>query len=150
MPLLKKAVDFFNGSDVDLVLHAGDYISPICARDLSKLKARMIGVFGNNDGEKVAWREKVSGWGELHDVSYEAVLEGKRILLMHDPLHIKSLAASGKYDIVIYGHTHKRHKDLIEKTLVINPGECGGWLNGHSSVALLTLPSMDVKFVELS
>ena len=33
MPLIAKAVELFNHEEVDLVLHAGDFISPITAKE---------------------------------------------------------------------------------------------------------------------
>jgi hypothetical protein len=36
------------------------------------------------------------------------------------------------------------------KTLVVNPGECGGWLKNRSSIALVDLGRMDAELLELS
>ena len=69
--------------------------------------------------------------------------------MLHEPDAIDALADSGHYDVIIYGHTHEidvRHG----KTVVINPGETGGWTTGRSTVALLDLNNMDVEIVELS
>ena len=107
MPLIRKAVDFFNEKGVSLVLHGGDIISPICAREFRRLSAKMIAVFGNNDGEKKMWLEAVKPFGEIHKPPYAFEYEGFRFLLMHDPLNIEEFAASGEYDIIIYAHPHK-------------------------------------------
>jgi predicted phosphodiesterase len=42
---------------------------------------------------------------------------------------------------VVYGHTHK--VDIREgKPLIINPGECSGWLYGQATVVTLDLETM--------
>jgi uncharacterized protein len=149
MPFIKKAVGFFNKAKVDLVLHAGDLISPITAREFEKLKAKMIAVFGNNDGEKNLWPERIKGWGEIYRDKYETIIEGQKILLTHWIKDIDYTAKTEKYDIIIYGHTHKIDDRFIGNTRIINPGECGGWLTGTSSIGLLELPSKKLKLKTL-
>ena len=53
----KKAVSLFNSRGVEHVLHAGDFISPFMIDTLKELKAPFTGVFGNNDGDRVSWKE---------------------------------------------------------------------------------------------
>ena len=136
MPAIARAVELFNREGVEVVLHAGDIISPITAKEFERLEARMIAVFGNNDGEKFFLREKFSPFGEIHERRWEGDLDGRRILLIHEPDLLEALASSGRYDVIVYGHTH-RGEIMPGKTLVINPGECGGWLTGRHTVALL-------------
>ncbi|MBU2560247.1 YfcE family phosphodiesterase, partial [archaeon] len=57
LPSVEKAVDYLNSLDLELVIHAGDYIAPFTAIELKKLDAKMVGVFGNNDGEKDGLRK---------------------------------------------------------------------------------------------
>ena len=52
LPLIDEAVKRLNEMNVELVLHAGDYISPFVASHFKPLKAPLIGVFGNNDGDR--------------------------------------------------------------------------------------------------
>jgi len=61
LPLIKKAVRFFNDNKVDLILHAGDYIAPFSLNPLENLEADWEGVFGNNDGDKDLLTKKSSG-----------------------------------------------------------------------------------------
>ncbi|HDN96134.1 MAG TPA: hypothetical protein ENG71_03620, partial [Thermoplasmatales archaeon] len=63
----------------------------------------------------------------------------------HEPSIVDALAT--KYDIVIYGHTHE--KDLrVGKSLIINPGECCGYLTGKRSIAILYPDEMKAKFID--
>ncbi|MBI2633010.1 MAG: metallophosphoesterase family protein, partial [Parcubacteria group bacterium] len=53
-------------------------------------------------------------------------LEGMKIGFTHKPVDAQSLAKSGKYDIVFYGHTHQPWQEKIKECLLINPGNCAG------------------------
>ena len=70
----------------DLILHAGDFCSPYTAFSFKNINIPLIGVFGNNDGDKINLREKYNGFGELFD--YSKVIEidgGYKILITHYP-----------------------------------------------------------------
>lgn len=148
LPLLRKALGMMKERGVELVLHAGDFVSPFTAEPFREVGLRMVGVFGNNDGDKLYLRERFQGIGELHHGPHELELFGRRILLMHEPRALEALVASGRYDLVVYGHTHRI--ELREgRTLVINPGEAGGWLTGKSTCALVDLHTLKAEIVEL-
>ncbi len=51
VPAIKKAVEYFNKSNIRFVIHAGDYIAPFSVKEFLKLKTKLLGIFGNNDGE---------------------------------------------------------------------------------------------------
>ncbi len=146
MDAIKKAVNFFNENDVELVIHAGDIVSPFTAEEFKKLKCDMLLIYGNNDGDKLYLKERFANIGEFHADPYSFELHGKRIVVTHIPSIVDALAT--KYDVVIYGHTHE--KDLRkEKALILNPGENCGYLTGVKSVALLYPQKMEAKIVDL-
>lgn len=145
---VEKAVALFNAREVGLVLHGGDYIAPFNARWMAPLRAPMIGVFGNNDGEIVGLRAQFEPLGKIHRAPFKLEYEGKKLLLMHEPDELNALTASGAYDVIIYGHTH----EIVLRegnTMVVNPGEAGGWMTGRSTVGILCLSSMAVQIVDL-
>lgn len=148
MHMLKKAVDLFNDRGVEIVLHAGDYIAPFTSREFRRLNCKLVGVFGNNDGEKMGLVKMFEGFGELHEGVHQLTLNEKTIAITHYPEIANTLSSGGAYDVVIYGHTH-RAEIKQGKTLLINPGECGGWLEGECSVAMLDLASMSADIVKL-
>ena len=49
---VRRAIEIFNAEGVDSVIHAGDYVFPGVVKEFEKLNAKLIGVLGNNDGEK--------------------------------------------------------------------------------------------------
>jgi putative phosphoesterase len=150
LPQIKKAVTFFNREKVDLVLHAGDFVSPFTALEFKNLNCPFTGVFGNNDGDKLYLREKFKDIGKLFPAPYIVKIDNKDIIMLHKEKLTDSLEKSQKYDIVIYGHTHRVDLRKIGKTLIINPGECGGWLTGKSTIALLDLENLEAKIIDLA
>lgn len=145
MPMIRRAVELFNRETVGLVLHAGDIISPITAKEFSMLEARMQAVFGNNDGEKLYLRERFASFAKIHERCWEGEAGGKRLLLIHAPDTLAALEASGAYDAIVYGHTHEAVVRRTGRTLVVNPGECCGWITGRATVALLDTDTMEAK-----
>jgi len=150
LALIKKAVTFFNRKKVDLVLHAGDFVSPFTALEFKNLSCPLYGVFGNNDGDKLYLREKFKGIGEINPAPYETKIDHKNIIMLHKEKLIDALAESQKYEVIIYGHTHRTDLHKIGKTLIINPGECGGWLTGKSTIALLDLANLEAEIIKLA
>lgn len=148
MPLIAKAVELFNHEEVGLVLHAGDFISPITTKEFKNLKAKLIGVFGNNDGDRLLLQKRFQNIGELHEDYHELEIKGKRVVLMHQPKFLKALIASGEYDLIVYGHTHQ--VDIRQgRPLAVNPGECGGWLTGRTTIATVDLEAMKPEIHDL-
>ncbi|MGD9675486.1 MAG: metallophosphoesterase [Candidatus Bipolaricaulia bacterium] len=137
LPALERIVERFNAESVDLVLHAGDFVSPFTAVPLSRLRAPLVGVFGNNDGDRPYLVRRYEGIGTLHAGVHTFEVDGLRVILMHQPRSIDGLAASGEHDLIVYGHTHQVDLRVApDGPVVINPGEAGGWLTGHSTAAL--------------
>lgn len=48
LPFIERAVQRLNEEEVELVLHAGDFIAPFVTSTFEPLEARMIAVFGND------------------------------------------------------------------------------------------------------
>jgi len=149
LPKIKEAVEMFNQEKVQLVLHAGDFTSPFTSREFKNLNSPLKGVFGNNDGDKLLLQKYFVGIGEISSETYLTNLNQVSLIMLHKGELVDSLAESQKYDLIVYGHTH--HPDLrrIGKTLIINPGEGGGWLSGKSTIAILNLKTLEARILEI-
>jgi len=148
LPMIERAVQRFHEAGVDMVLHAGDFVSPFTALPLAELGVRFVGVFGNNDGDKLYLRERFADIGKVHLGYHSFEADGLRVVLMHEPKSIDALVASGHYDLVVYGHTHKI--DLRDgPCAVINPGEACGYLSGRATVAVFDTATGDARIIEL-
>lgn len=127
---LRKAISIFNNSSVDYVFHAGDYIFPGMIDELKGLKSnanfkQLVGVYGNNDGERFLLLKKFFELkGELKGEYGEKEIDGNRIGIYHgtNEQFRNELISEGNYDVFIYGHTHIKEYRKIGKTLILNPG----------------------------
>jgi uncharacterized protein len=147
IPKIKEAVSIFNMKQVEFVIHAGDYVAPFSIAPLENLKCDYIGVFGNNDGEKVGLSKKSQD--RIKVPPHQVSVDGRKIVILHDPDNIDNLIESQNYDMIVYGHTHIPVIEKHDKTLVINPGECCGWLSGKSTIAIVELDDMTAEIINI-
>jgi uncharacterized protein len=145
---IAHAVALFNRRGVGKVFHAGDIVSPFTALDFSKLACGMVTVFGNNDGERIGLQKTFSPLGAIGVGPHQCEYGGRRFVLMHEPVCMDALAAGGSVDVIIYGHTHEIDV-RTGRTLIINPGEGGGWLSGRATAAVLDLATMQVEIEDI-
>jgi putative phosphoesterase len=145
LPKIKKAVRFFNKKKVDFVMHAGDFVAPFTIGIINKLTCDWAGVFGNNDGEKTGLARKSEG--KIKQGPLRLKLGKRKITLVHDinTLKLKNEQA----DLVIFGHSHKPEILKSARKLLVNPGECSGWLSDKSTVALADLTTLKAKIIRV-
>ena len=152
LPMLDKAVKRLNEKGVELVLHAGDYIAPFVVPHFKPLKADLIGIFGNNDGDKELLKKRFADMGaDIRGNFAEIVIDELKIAILHghEERLLRSLIGVDRYDVVVHGHTHEAKSYRKGKTLVINPGEVCGYLTQKSTIALLDTETLDAKTVLL-
>ncbi|MGQ9781141.1 MAG: metallophosphoesterase [Nitrososphaeria archaeon] len=148
-----KALNILRSEKVDFMVHAGDIISPFAARLFLELDVPSYFTFGNNDGEKVLLAQVLSNDRKCRLIWPKATLDidNFKIALMHgeDEEMIESLALSGRYSLIVYGHWHKIVNRRTGGCLIVNPGELCGYLTGRSTLAIVDLQKRDVKVVEV-
>ncbi len=152
LPFIDRAIRKMNEEEVDLVLHAGDYCAPFAAFRFKPLKAKMIGVFGNNDAEKELLRRNFKDIGvEIRGRFAEIKVDGLKIALLHgeETELLNSLLNTRSYNVVIYGHTHQSEIRRKNGVLVINPGEACGYLSGKATIGLLDTSTLDAVIVPI-
>lgn len=153
LSMVDKAIEMLNDENVELVLHAGDYVSPFVIPRFKGLKARLVGVFGNNDGDHELLRRRFSEnkYLEIRGNFAKLDVDGVKIALLHggDEELLSALIDSGAFDVVVHGHAHEAKFYRKGKTLVINPGEACGYLTGKSTIALLDTKRLEVRMLEL-
>lgn len=144
---LKKAFDIFVQRGVEHIIHAGDFTSPFTAKILMEFKGGFTGIFGNNDGDRLLLSKVYQG--NIYRQPHIMTLNNRNIVIMHEPDVVEALAASGFYDIVIFGHTHKALIKIIGNTLLINPGESGSWLYGKATVGVVDIETFKAEIIEI-
>ncbi|MFP3172526.1 MAG: metallophosphoesterase [Acidilobus sp.] len=142
---------------VKMIIHLGDIISPFTLKELGQAGARVEAVFGNNDGEFEMLGEVARSMdGNIGRWPRVISAGGRRLLLMHGhgPAEgtveiAHALAESGRYDAVLYGHTHQAELTYVKGVLILNPGPLASFLGGPT-MALVDTDTMDAKLVRLS
>lgn len=144
---MRKALRLFQEQGVQHILHAGDFTSPFTYRALKEFHGGFTAIFGNNDGDRVLIKQMYGD--SVHAQPHVFALQERRIVMMHEHHVVDALAASGMYDLVVYGHTHEPVVRQVGGTLVVNPGETCGWLYGKPSVALVDLDLLQAEIRQI-
>jgi len=149
LPSIKQAVRIFKEAGCKLVIHAGDFVAPFAARELENLGCPVKAVFGNCDGEKQGLEKALHPFGEIKKAPLLFSHQNLRFLVMHVSARLDSHISSGRFDVIIFAHTHKPELRKKKRTLVINPGETGGWLSGKSTAALLDPRTLSAEIIAI-
>lgn len=133
---IEKIVELFKKEKVELIIHAGDIISPFAAVKFKEAGVPFYAVFGNNDGEKILLEKKISEFGKIEEGLLVLEFEGFKIAVSHKPAAPEALAS--QFDLVVYGHTHKVDIRQVKESWIVNPGEGGAWLTGKSTCVIFS------------
>ncbi|MEO2068814.1 MAG: metallophosphoesterase family protein [Desulfurobacteriaceae bacterium] len=68
---------------------------------------------------------------------------------MHEPFFVDSLAKSGDFDYILYGHTHELSTKVLNGCQIINSGELCGYLTGKSTFVILDTCQNSVEVREI-
>ena len=138
LPAIAAALRYFASVGAEILLHAGDYVAPFALKRLLQARLPVHGVFGNNDGDRTGLTQLLP---DLADGPRRLKLDGKKVCLVHDGKRLSHEDFEAA-DIVVVGHTHEPKVESREGRLVVNPGECGGWLSGRCTVAVIHTETM--------
>jgi len=151
-----KAVTIMNERKVDALIHCGDFVAPFVKRWFdnlnSNIKENFFGIFGNNDGERVFLVKNLGQICDILGMEINKEFDGKKVFAAHMPTEktIDAIAKSGKYDIVLSGHTHNIvNKKYDNGVLVLNPGEACGYLSGKATFAIIDTEKMETEIIEI-
>ncbi len=146
---IRGSIQIFRDRKVDFVIHLGDYVNPASVKAFQGVK--LIGIFGNNDGDKFRLINAFNEIGgeikgdfceiEEDDIKF-ACYHGTELELTN------ALIECGKYDVVIYGHTHESKNTKVGKTLVLNPGTAHGFGN-KATIMIFDTQTKEPEFINL-
>lgn len=150
VPAIAEFVRQLQAASIGMVLHAGDFNAPFSLAPFEEAHMSVAGVFGKNDGDPTGLRARAqSAIGlEIFESPHSFEIGGKRILLVHDLADIPERSIES-HDIVVHGHLHRQEMKTRGSTLIVNPGETCGWVNGTPCAAILDLDASTVEFLTL-
>lgn len=115
--LPKKLLSGLKG--VDLIIHAGDWVSVDVVNTLSSI-APLKGVVGNNDGAEIE---------KLFPKKQILTINGYKIGIVHGDGVKKTTVARAReafidddVDMIIFGHSHKPYYEVVDGVVMFNPG----------------------------
>ncbi len=152
--LLVAAVEHARAAGAEAVLHAGDVVSPWVLGALQPLGLPVHVVHGNNAGDLVMLGKLSGRKGSVihyHGADADLELGGRRIFLVHYPHYAEGMAALGKWDVVICGHSHqaliaRRANVKGGRTVLINPGTVAG-IDAPATYVLGDLETLDFRVI---
>lgn len=142
-----RIVELFNTAGVDRVIHTGDITQAKTLEIFASLHAPMAGVFGNNDQERPSLEAAVLEFGfDFADPPLSLSWHGNEILVVHDPLEMDA-ALTPTHTLALHGHTHLTRIERTASTLVFNPGECAGHMQGLNSIGVVDLSDLSIEML---
>lgn len=136
--------------NITTLINCGDSCAPLTLKEMADtFSGEIYTVFGNVcDKPTEAARTK-----ELPNVKHfgeagEFELDGRKIFFNHYPDIARNKARSGEFDLCCYGHDHTKHAEMVNQTLLLNPGTAGG-LFEYPSYAVVDLNNMTHQFIEI-
>ncbi len=146
LPAIRCGLALFRERGIETLIHPGDIIAPFAAKLLAEWAGTLHVTYGNNDGERAGLLNVLP---QIQDGPAWIGLAGQQILVHHfiDWCTPEDVA---KADFVITGHTHRVEIRDADRTRLINPGECCGWVTGRCTVGILDLETRETEIIELT
>jgi putative phosphoesterase len=126
---LRKALSMAKKNGAECIIHCGDFIAPFMLKELEQAHVPIHGVFGNNDGDQytltnLALTElsNISLYGQMGEID----CHGFQVAFTHYRTVAEGLAATGRFQLVCFGHTHQVCFEKFGDTVLLNPGEVMG------------------------
>lgn len=117
-------------AQAEALVFCGDFCAPFTLVQLAEgFAPRPVHVvWGNNDGDRHLLTHNAARFDHvtLHGELARLDLGGLRVGVNHYPHIAESLAGSGDFDLVLYGHDHVAHQEHRAGCLLANPGEIMG------------------------
>lgn len=142
------AAAVLRSAGVEEVVHCGDVGSPAIPPLFSAWPTRYV--LGNCDDDPPALQAAVeAAGGTFCGLFGELEQDGVRVAFLHshEPGRLAAEAASGRWNALLYGHTHQADVRYAGATLLLNPGAIHR--ASPPQIAVLELPSLAVRHISL-
>ncbi len=153
---MRNAVDWIKKNNVEMIVHCGDFVAPFMLKELEMAGVPVHGVFGNNDGDQhLLTRMSLTGLKNItiHGLIGKIEAGGIAIAFTHYFDIAEGLAATGKHDLVCFGHSHTHMEERAENingksTILLNPGEIMG-KDGSPGFCCIDTDTMKIERVDI-
>ncbi len=144
----ERALDLFLAEGVGIIVHLGDVCSGFTLGAFRGCGVPLVGVFGNNDGDRRGI--EIASGGVFFTGPHQTEFGGRRVVMAHtfDDLQA-DISERGRFDLVLFGHTHRPLAMRAGSALVVNPGESCGYLRGRPTCAVVDLGSLEARILDI-
>ncbi len=157
IPLLDYAVAEARDRGAEAVVHCGDVVAPSTLKCLKKHHLPTHVIHGNNTGDLFTLGQMANDPENIiryYGMDAGLELGGKKIFLVHYPHYARAMAATGDWELVCCGHSHKVKLEEIPNirggvTLLVNPGTVGGVGGSPATYVMADLATMSFEFHEI-
>jgi putative phosphoesterase len=157
IPLLDAAVAQAKQARAEAVLHCGDVVAPSTLHCLDKYGLPVHVIHGNNTGDLYSLARLANREGShihYHGMDAGFELAGRMIFLVHYPHYARAMAATGDWDLVCCGHSHKTKIEELAnikggRTPLVNPGTIGGVGRAPATYILADLAGMQFEICQV-
>ncbi len=151
IPAVAELLRLMREAGATMVLHAGDYVSPLALKPFDDMHMTLQGVFGRNDGDHQGLLSRAGAaiGLEIFESPHSFDVAGHQILLVHDIADVQKRSVK-RHSVVVHGFAHQQSMKTQAETILVNPGEACGWMYGTPGAAVLDLDTKQVEFLTLS
>lgn len=157
IPLLDAAAAEAKSLGAEAILHCGDVVAPSTLKCLNKHRLPVHVIHGNNTGDLYTLGQLVQQPDNIihyHGMDAGVSLANRRIFLVHYPHYARAMAATGEWDLVCCGHSHKAGVERLRnlhggETPLVNPGTVGGVGSAPATYVMCDLATLEFEFREI-
>ena len=144
---INQIISIFNDRKVDFVVHTGDITNADSLSKFSELNCELFAVYGNNDRNEIGLDTIAAKCKfRIESPPFEIKKGNRKIGIFHEPDLIEDyLDRNQDLDIIFHGHTHRYRNEIINETLVFNPGESAGFQKGKNAIAIINLNNLTAE-----
>ena len=142
---INEALEKLTAAGAEQIIHCGDLVSPFAAKAMAQFDGRLHIIYGNNDGELAGLKKILP---QIKDGPVRIKIGACRIYVAH---FIEELPRTlfDEADVICSGHTHRVSCKVMDRTLLLNPGECCGWVTGRATCAILDTETRTAEIIML-
>ncbi|OGY09485.1 MAG: hypothetical protein A2782_04330 [Candidatus Blackburnbacteria bacterium RIFCSPHIGHO2_01_FULL_43_15b] len=127
--MIRHVLGFAKSQNMEAIFHCGDFSTAQDVSEVLRAGLPLYAITGNADEARYndIWNLLTSNSATAcaPDI-LEFTLDGKKIVMVHQPGKVREQIASGEYDAVFHGHLHLGARvEYYDQTLVVNPGALG-------------------------
>jgi hypothetical protein len=152
LPNLAKALNYFKVSKIKRLICCGDIGSEETLVYLvENFSGQIWSVLGNADAEQIEYQKFKDKFDNLNlfESTGQFAIEGKQILIVHEPWRYEKYLDNPEIEYIFYGHSHKPWQETQNNKIILNPGNVANQIYSPS-LATWSPTNNDFKLTQIN